>query len=91
MNTPEQRQSQRSSPTRAAVSITDVESGVEFNGDVMNVSLGGVMLHAPMQPVIGADLELKFEHPESPMLRLQVVRVERQREGFDIAGHLSAR
>jgi hypothetical protein len=43
-----------------------------------------------MQPVVGADMELKFEHPASPKLRarLEVTRVEAQADGFDIAGTL---
>jgi len=92
MHTPEQRQSERSSPEKSehTVSVVDVESGVEFSGDVRNVSLAGLLFHAHMQPVVGADMELTFEHPDSPTLhaKLHVVRVESQADGYDIAGHL---
>lgn len=95
MHKSEQRQSERSLPEQREhmVSVVDVESGVEFSGDVRNVSLAGLLFHAHMQPVVGADMELKFEHPDAPTLRarLEVVRVEPRAEGYDIAGHLRRR
>ena len=89
MPTHEQRQTKRQA-SNTNVSVIDIESGVEFSGDVRNVSLAGLLFHAHMQPVVGADMELKFEHPASPKLRarLQVTRVEAHADGFDIAGSL---
>lgn len=91
MHIPEQRLSMRSAPEQKTVSVVDVESGVAFSGDVRNVSLAGLMFHAHMQPVVGADMELKFEHSDAPTLRAHVVRVEAQADGFDIAGEIRRR
>ncbi len=90
MRKPEQREEERSLPAITNVSVVDLESGVEFDGDVKNVSLAGLMFHAHMEPVVGADMALRFEYPNSPMLhaRMNVTRVEEQAHGFAIAGTL---
>ena len=85
----EQRRSKRQASS-TNVSVVDLESGVAFSGDLRNVSLAGLLFHANMQPVVGADMELRFEHSATPQLtaRLQVTRVEAHANGFDIAGSL---
>ncbi len=90
MRKPEQREQERSLPENTIVSVVDLESGVEFEGDVKNVSLAGLMFHAHMEPVVGADMVLRFEYPNSPRLhaRMNVTRVEEQANGYAIAGTL---
>lgn len=90
MHTPDQREGERSAPEQTSVSVVDVESGVEFCGDLKNVSLAGLMFHAHMRPVVGADMALRFEYANRPMLhaRMNVTRVEEQGTGYEIAGTL---
>ena len=86
----EQRAAARTTPEQGRVSVVDIESGVEFSGDIHNVSLAGLLFHAKLQPVVGADMALRFEYPNAPTLyaRMNVVRVEPHENGFDIAGKL---
>lgn len=89
MQASEQRQSTRSVPSSAmGVSVVDLESGVEFTGDIRNLSSAGALFHADLSPVVGADMDLAIVRPDAPMLlaKFQVVRVQAQAQGFDIAG-----
>ncbi len=81
----------RSAPEQKMVSVVDVESGVAFSGDVRNVSLAGLLFHAHMQPVVGADMELRFADCDAPMIRAHVVRVDASADGFDIASEIRSR
>ncbi len=89
---PEQRQQPRLHLQGTPVSVVDVESGVEFTADGMNLSGKGLMFHASLEPVVGADMQVTLESDEAKALRasIRVVRVAAHPEGgYEVAGRIT--
>ena len=83
----EQRQDDRE-VFEASLAVMDLESGVEFAGDVKNRSERGLLFRATREPPVGADMQVTLAGKNE---RLRVLRVEACEGGFDIAGKLTAR
>jgi hypothetical protein len=83
----EQRQDNRE-VFETSLAVIDLESGVEFAGDVKNRSKHGLLFHAALEPALGADMQLTLEGRRAS---IQVVRVEPSGNGFDVAGRITAR
>ena len=70
------------------VEVLDIESGVDFHAESIDVSPGGLAFHAPMEPALGADMEVTFANYGTGPARFIVTRIERRAGGYDIAGTL---
>jgi hypothetical protein len=84
MTTTEQRRDERH-PVEKRADLVDLESGVEFEVELCNLSSAGVMLCSQLEPVVGADMTLRFDDARRAM---RVVRVTRGAQGFEVAGQL---
>lgn len=85
----EQRSDEREHLEATPLSVVDVESGVEFDGEAMNRSGHGLLFHAAMEPPVGADLQVTMSGQRSSV---RVLRVEPKHEGgFDVAGVIRRR
>jgi len=84
----EQRMSDRQPLEATQLSVVDVESGVEFDGEAVNHSDRGLFFHATMEPPVGAELQVTMSGQKS---RVRVLRVEPRRDGFDVAGLIRRR
>jgi hypothetical protein len=83
----EQRQDDRQHLEDTAVSVLDLESGVEFEGQGRNLSGHGLLFHASMEPVVGADLHVTLAGGKKSV---RVLRVEPKPEGgFDVATRIN--
>jgi hypothetical protein len=85
----EQRQADRHSLEDTAVSVMDLESGVEFSGEGHDLSGTGLSFHASMEPPVGAELKVTLQGRENLSARLEVTRVKKDAAGFAVAGKLS--
>jgi hypothetical protein len=71
------------------VYVVDIESGVEFHADAIDTCRGGLSFHAPMEPALGAEMEVTF--PGRPATAFRVLRIDMASEGFTVAGTLHPR
>ena len=85
----EQRQDDRQDLDAASLSVVDVESGVEFEGEGKNLSGHGLLFHASMEPAVGADLQVTMSGKQTMRASVRVVRVEVKEQGFDVAGRIT--
>jgi hypothetical protein len=85
----EQRLADRTELSDTTVQVVDVESGVEFRGEGLNVSGGGLSFRSELEPPIGADMKVTLKGARSLSAELKVTRVEKQDSGFAVAGTLS--
>lgn len=83
----EQRQDDRE-VFETSLAVVDLESGVEFAGDVKNRSDHGLLFHAALEPCVGADMQFTLDGERSS---LRVVRVEPSGSGFDVGAKITAR
>ena len=79
-----------------SVGIIDIESGVEFAGDGRDLSSEGLSFRAPLEPSLGADMQVVLSGKDTrlPPLRasFRVLRVTpASTGGWDVAGTLSGR
>lgn len=81
----EQRQDDREHLEATSISVVDLESGVEFEGDGKNLSGQGLLFHAAMEPAVGADMLVTLSGTKSMKARVRVVRVEPRSGGYDVA------
>ncbi|MDP1829003.1 MAG: PilZ domain-containing protein [Archangium sp.] len=84
----EQRQDDREHLEATSVSVLDLESGVEFEGDGKNLSGHGLLFHAAMEPVVGADMQVTLSGRKSMKASVRVLRVEPKSGGFDVAARI---
>ena len=78
----------------AKVTIVDMESGSEYNGDAKNLSGKGLMFEAAYQPAVGAELQVTVTSSQSRMpplvAKFTVIRViERGLGQYEIAGEMN--
>lgn len=91
------RVEQRSAPRLtqpAAVAVVDVESGVDFRGELTDQSEGGVKFRAALEPAVGADMHVTVFEGAAPQstAEVRVLRVERVPSGeFEVAGRWVSR
>ncbi|MCU0698981.1 MAG: PilZ domain-containing protein [Myxococcaceae bacterium] len=92
MTTPNQRRFTRLTLEHTSVGVVDVESGVEFTAEGKDLSGEGLRFHAPMEPSLGADMQvlLRGSDPRLSPLRatFRVLRVTKAPSGWDVAGTL---
>ena len=81
MTQPNQRHSTRSS-LDSVVDVVDIESGIGFRANVMNVSDSGVLLEAPMEPAMGAEMYVSLAGTQS---EFKVLRIKPSESGFTVA------
>lgn len=84
----EQRQDDREHLEATSISVVDLESGVEFEGDGKNLSGHGLLFHAAMEPAVGADMQVTLCGQKSMKARVRVVRVEPRSGGYDVAARI---
>ena len=85
MTQPNQRQSSRSS-LDSPVEVVDIESGIGFRAVGVDVSDGGLSFHAPMEPALGAQMEVKFGDGNAAASEFRVLRIESKEKGFTVSG-----
>lgn len=76
------------------VGVVDIESGVEFSGDGRNLSSEGLAFRAPMEPSVGADMQVVLRGNDARLSPLRatfkVLRVSKaQLGGWDVAGTIN--
>lgn len=86
----DQREHPRS-PIHTAVEVIDIESGVDFHAETIDVSPQGLSFHAPMEPALGAEMEVTLSHVGTPRAFFTVLRIEPQGSGFNVSGSLKPR
>ena len=84
MTQPNQRHSSRSS-LDSSVEVLDIESGIDFRASGLDVSEGGLSFHAPMEPAMGAQMQVKVGETAA---EFKVLRIEPRENGFTVAGTL---
>ncbi len=87
--TEQRRAPRQSSPVSAAVAVVDVESGVDFRGQLTDESSDGIKFRAGLEPAVGADMHVTVFEGAAPRsaAEVQVLRVERAPSGeFEVAG-----
>lgn len=85
----EQRQSDRTELHDTLVEVIDMESGVEFSGQGLNVSGGGLSFQSPLEPPLGADVKVTLTGPLALKADMRVTRVEPREGRYAVAGTLS--
>lgn len=83
----DQRQHPRSA-IHTAVEVIDIESGVDFHAVSIDVSPRGLSFHAPMEPALGAEMEVTLPNVGTSAVQFKVLRVEAVASGFNVAGSL---
>ncbi|MBE2251295.1 MAG: PilZ domain-containing protein [Myxococcus sp.] len=94
MTSPNLRRFTRLTLEDTSVGVIDIESGVEFAGDGKDLSTDGLKFCAPMEPSIGADMQVVLSGRDArlPPLRasFHVLRVTpAMTGGWDVAGTLT--
>lgn len=87
MPKPDQRRQPRS-PIHTAVEVVDIESGVDFHAESIDVSSNGLSFHAPMEPAMGAEMEVTLPTQGTRPARFTVLRIDVRGSGFDVSGSL---
>lgn len=84
----DQRQDPRQSLTDAEVRVIDDESGVAFTALGSNLSTSGLAFTAPMEPPVGASMDVTVAGADALRAKLEVTRVRSTDTGFEVAGRL---
>ena len=84
MTKPNQRNSPRTS-LDGAVEVLDIESGIEFRASAVNVSDGGLLFDAPMEPALGAQMVVSVPGQASSPQEFKVLRIEPNGPRFTVA------
>lgn len=90
MTQPNQRHSSRSS-LDSPVEVVDIESGIGFRARGLDMSDGGLSFHAPMEPALGAQMQVTLGEGNAARSEFKVLRIERDAQGFTVAGSASVR
>ncbi|MBL8918038.1 MAG: PilZ domain-containing protein [Myxococcaceae bacterium] len=73
-----------------SVGVVDIESGVEFAGDGRNLSSEGLAFRSPLEPCVGADMQVVLRGKDARLAPLRasfkVVRVTPVGGQWDVAG-----
>lgn len=85
----EQRQSDRTELSDTVVEVIDIESGVEFSGEGLDLSGSGLAFRSPMEPPLGADIKVTLKGTRALTADLRVTRVESRGGRYAVAGTLS--
>jgi hypothetical protein len=85
----EQRQHSRSS-VHTPVEVVDIESGIDFRAEAIDLSPAGLSFHAPMEPAMGAEMEVNLPFIGTAG-RFTVLRITQTSTGFHVAGVLKPR
>ncbi len=85
MTQPNQRHSNRSS-LDAEVEVIDIESGIDFRAEGIDVSESGLSFHASMEPALGAQMQVKLGGGGAAQAEFKVLRIVRDAQGFTVAG-----
>jgi hypothetical protein len=85
MTQPNQRQFTRS-PLESTVDVVDIESGIGFRADAVDICDRGLSFHAPMEPALGADMQVTLT--EAGPVDFKVLRIKPTGKGFSVAGVL---
>lgn len=86
----EQRRSPRALFT-TDIAVIDVESGVDFTGQALDASEGGLAFYAKMEPALGAEMEVIVPGMTPCRAVFTAARINRTDHGFFIAGPMTAR
>lgn len=91
MTSPNNRRFTRLTLEDTSVGVIDIESGVEFAGDGRDLSSEGLAFRAPMEPCVGADMQVVLRGKDARLEPLRasfrVVRVTPASSGqWDVAG-----
>jgi PilZ domain len=81
----EQRSDSRDLVEQTWATVIDLESGVEFSGDVQNVSGQGVLFVSKLAPPVGAEMQVKLTGFLDRAGAMKVVRVNRASNGYEVA------
>lgn len=87
MTNPNQRHANRSSLDRQ-IEVLDIESGIGFRAEGVDVSEGGLAFHAPMEPAMGAQMYVTVRG--AAQAQFKVLRVEPRQSGFTVAGSIGS-
>ena len=85
----DQRRHPRSS-IHTPVEVVDIESGVDFHAESIDVSPGGLRFHAAMEPALGAEMEVTLRDVGTRPTKFVVTRIQVRGTGYDVAGTLKA-
>lgn len=85
----EQRLADRTDLSDTTVQVVDVESGVEFKGEGLNLSGGGLSFSSELEPPVGADMKVTLKGARALQAELRVTRVEKKDSRFAVAGKLT--
>jgi hypothetical protein len=85
----DQRQQERTRH-ETGVHVVDIESGVEFPAETIDVSRGGLCFHASMEPALGAEMEISFGGRSDSKSLFKVLRIDARTQGYRVAGVLKA-
>jgi hypothetical protein len=83
------RQEPRRPLLSTQIAVVDVESGVEFSGSGTDVSDSGISFHSNLEPALGADMSVTVEGVSAANAEMKVTRVQRDAQGFQVAGRWS--
>lgn len=87
MYQPDQRSRSRS-PIHTRVEVVDVESGVDFHAESIDLSSNGLAFHAPMEPALGAEMQVVLPALGTGPVGFTVLRIDAAGGGFNVAGVL---
>ena len=90
MSQPNQRHATRLS-LDTSVEVVDIESGIGFRASGLDVSDGGLSFHAPMEPAMGAQMQVTLSNGDGRQSDFKVLRVQPTDKGFTVAGVSSVR
>ena len=88
MTQPNQRRFNRSS-IDSPVEVLDIESGIGFRADAVDVSDGGLAFRAPMEPALGAQMYVTLGDGSGTPSEFKVLRIVPSDHGFTVAGALT--
>ena len=85
MSQPNQRRFNRSS-IDSPLEVLDIESGIGFRAEAVDVCDGGLSFRAPMEPALGAEMYVTLDGTAS---EFKVLRIVPGDHGFTVAGALT--
>ncbi|MBK7859227.1 MAG: PilZ domain-containing protein [Archangiaceae bacterium] len=86
----EQRQHPRT-PFQTTVEVIDIESGVDFLAESIELSPRGLSFLAPMEPALGAEMEVTLRRVGTAPARFTALRIDQTPRGYVVAGSLDPR